>query len=77
MAPQRKSQKTVVKDGENPPRADDSGGNYALWPQLIGMHRKYMFRTKRSTPASGATTKAVAKVAKKKPSRAKLTNEKE
>jgi hypothetical protein len=56
-----------VKDGENTPRADNSGGNYALWPQVVGMHRKYMFRKKRSTPASGATTKGLAKVVKKKP----------
>jgi hypothetical protein len=33
-----KSQKTVLKDGENPAVPSGAAGNAALYPQAVGMH---------------------------------------
>jgi hypothetical protein len=67
MPLQRKGQKTVVKDGENCLRRPIPAETAPFGRKLLECMENRCAAKKRSTRASGATIRGLAKVAKKKP----------
>jgi hypothetical protein len=67
--PSEKSQKTVLKDGENVVVRGDPGANIALYPQAVGMHGEWLCGSIAQTSASHKNAKELSKSAQRKPGR--------